>query len=248
MAAKRKMNQKIEFKKRAATGTGVCRKIRAKNATPVVLYGPEFKEGLAGTVITKDILPIANSGYRETTVVELVMDDGKTCQALIRDVQRHPLSRQLRHIDFYEVVKGHKIKVEVPVRVINRELAPGIKDDGGILDFPTRVITIDVEPSLIPEEIVYDAKDLAMGSEVFVKDLALPEGASCVTEPDTLLLHIVAPKVEVEAPVEAVAEGAEEAPEVEVVAKGKASKEGAEEEEDTKDAKGGKGGKEKESK
>jgi len=229
MASKRKTNQKVEFKKRAVTGTGACRKIRAKNDVPVVLYGPEFKEGLAGTVSVKTIAPIANSPYRETTVVQLVMDDGGSFQALIRDVQRHPLSQQIRHIDFYEVVKGHKIKVEVPVRVLNREMAPGIKD-GGLLDHATRLVAIDVEPSEIPEEITVDIKDLAMNSEIFVKDLVLPEGASWITDPETLVLHIVQPKVEVEETPVAAEEGEQE---VEVVAKGKASKED-EESKDTK--------------
>ncbi len=169
MAAK-KQQQKIEFTLREKTGTGVCRKIRAKNLVPVILYGPEHKEGLAGTVSARAIAPIANSGARETTVIELAMSDGKECMALIRDVQRHPLTQNIRHIDFYQVLKGHKIKVEIPIRVINKELAPGLKE-GGLLNQITRSLFVEIKPRDIPEDIVVDIAKLEIGGEIFIKDL-----------------------------------------------------------------------------
>ena len=122
MAAK-KQQHKIEFTLREKTGTGACRKIRSKDMVPAVLYGPEHKLGLAGMVSARAVAPIANSGARETTVIELAMSDGKECMALIRDVQRHPISQSLRHIDFYQVLKGHKVKVEIPIKVFNKECA-----------------------------------------------------------------------------------------------------------------------------
>ena len=97
----------------------------------------------------------------------------------------------------------------------------GIKDDGGVLVYGERAILVEVQPSDIPEEIVFDAQALEVGSEVFVKDLALPEGVTAVTDADLLVLHVEQPKEEAEAaPAET-----EENTEVEVVAKGKAAKE-----------------------
>ena len=113
--ASRTKGLKIDFTKRELTGTGVCRKIRVKNMIPVVLYGPEYKQGLAGTVSAKSIMAVANSEHRETSLIELAMPDGTVASALIRDVQRHPLTQQIRHIDFYQVLKGHIIKVEIPI-------------------------------------------------------------------------------------------------------------------------------------
>ena len=125
----------------------------------MVLYGPDYKSGLAGTVAAKTIAPVANGGHRETTLIELTIDDGTTASALIRDVQRHPLTRQIRHIDLYQVLKGHKVKVEIPVRVANVEASKGVKE-GGLLTHAARLILVEVQPSDIPEEIVVDAKDL----------------------------------------------------------------------------------------
>ena len=200
---------KLDFTKREVTGTGACRKIRSKNLIPVVLYGPDYKNGLAGTVSVRAIAPVANSGHRETTA-----------SALIRDVQRHPLTRQIRHIDLYQVLKGHKLKVEIPVRIANADTAKGVKE-GGLLTHSTRLVLVEVQPSDIPEEIVVDAKDLEMGAEVFVKDLAVPEGVTVLTDPEILVLHISALRSSDDEEVE----GEEESKEVEVVAKGKAAKE-----------------------
>ena len=223
MAAK-KQQQKIEFTIREKTGTGVCRKIRAKNLIPVILYGPEYKQGLAGTVSPRAIAPIANSEARETTVIELGMSDGKECMALIRDVQRHLLTQNIRHIDFYQVLKGHKIKVEIPIRVINKELAPGIKE-GGLLNQITRSLSVEIKPRDIPEDIVVDIAELMIGGEIFIKDLTLPEDCDLLTAEDTLVLHISQPRAVSETEGDLLEEGSAE---VEVVAKGKA-KEGDEE-------------------
>lgn len=219
-----KHSVKLDFTKREATGTGVCRKIRSKNLIPAVLYGPDYKMGLAGTVSAKTIAPVANSGHRETTLIELTISDGTEAQALIREVQRHPLSQAIRHIDFYQVLKGHKVKVEVPIRVINAELSKGVKD-GGVLTQGLRFVLVEVQPSDIPDELVYDAQGLEIGDEAFLKDITLPEGVTALTEPEKLVVHITEPKAfEEEAPAEA--EGEEGATaEVEVVAKGKAAKE-----------------------
>ena len=233
MAAKTKQTPKIEFTKRTATGKGTCRKLRSKDQTPVVLYGPDYKESLPGVISTRAIMPVANGSRWETTLIELDIE-GTPCSALIRDVQRHPMTQKIRHIDFYQVVKGHKIKVEIPVHIINSELSQGVKD-GCLINQSTRLIAIEVEPSNIPEEITVDATPLVKGSDMFVKDLQLPEGAELLTDPDTVVLSVVEPKAFEEPVQEAAAE--EETAEVEVVAKGKASKEGEEEEEDAGKAK-----------
>ena len=222
MAAKKEQH-KIAFTIREQTGTGVCRKIRNKNLTPVILYGPEYKQGLAGTVSTRAIAPIANSKAKETTLIELGISDGKDCVALIRDVQRHPLTLNIKHIDFYQVLKGQKIKVEIPIRIINSELSPGVKE-GGLLNQTTWVVSVDIKPGDIPDDIVVDVAGLNLGEEIFIKDLKLPQDCDLLTPDDTIVLHIMQPKVSAET--EEGLEGEESAAEVEVVAKGKPKVEG----------------------
>lgn len=220
--ASKKIENKIEFTPREKTGTGACRKLRAKSLIPVVLYGPEHKEGLPGTVSEKEIAHIANSKARETTLLELEMPAGDNCTALIRDVHRHPLSRRIRHIDLYQVLKGHMIKVEIPIRIENRELSPGVKE-GGLLNQITRAVMVEIKPKDIPEDIEVDVAELVVGSEILVKDLKLPEDCVLITPEDSLVLHIMAPRAVVEEEEEELVETEEQ--EVEVVAKGKAKEE-----------------------
>ena len=212
---------KLDFEKREATGTGACRKIRSKSLIPAILYGPEYKSGVPGTISVRAIAPVANSSRRETTLIELAISDGTVAHALIRDVQRHPLTRQIRHIDLYQVLKGHKIKIEIPVRVVNADSAKGVKA-GGLLTTNTRLLLVEVQPSEIPDDFVVDAKDLDLGSEVFVKDIEVPEGVTILNDPDSLVVHIAAVRSTFDNESE---EGEEENKEVEVVAKGKAAKE-----------------------
>ena len=216
----KKENLKIDFSKREKIGTGACRKLRNKQLCPVVLYGPEYKEGLPGTVATKSIYAIANSKNRETTLIDLVFEDGNVSSALIRDVQRHPITQQIRHIDLYQVLKGHKIKIDIPINIVNEEESQGIKD-GGILMFGTRLVSVEIQPSDILEQIDYDIKELEIGSEVYVRDIVIPENSELLTDPDALVLHIAMPKIQ-EEEVESEEEAIEEASaEVEVISKGK---------------------------
>lgn len=207
---------KIEFAAKEKNGKSVNRKLRAKHLVPAVLYGPNCKQGITGIVSDRLISPIANSSHVETTVIELVMPDGSVQSALIKDVQRHPISRRVLHLDFVQVVKGQKMKVEIPVITANKEHSRGIKD-GGMLDQSIRTITIAVLPKDIPGDICIDLIDMKLGAEVFAKDLPLPEGAELLTDPEQLVLQIAQTRA-------AAAEesAADEASEVEVVAKGKA--------------------------
>lgn len=216
------VSSKIEFSAKEKMGKGVNRKLRAKQLVPAVLYGPDYKEGIAGSVPNKLIAPVANSSHRETTVIELVMPSGKTSSALIKDVQRHPITQRLLHLDFVEVVRGQKMKVEIPIIVSNRDISRGIKD-GGMLDQPTRTVTIEVLPKDIPSDIAIDLKDMELGAELFVRDLPLPASAELVSDADLLVLQITQTRA---AAAESAAES-EASGEVPVVAKGKA-KEGEE--------------------
>ena len=119
-----------------------------------------------------------------------------------------------------QVLSGHKIKVEVPVHIVNKEMSKGVKE-GGVINQSTRLVTIEVVPSAIPESIEVDASGLEMGAEVFIKDLPLPEGAELISDGDILVFNILQPK----SFVEEAASAEEGVAEVEVVAKGKAVKE-----------------------
>jgi large subunit ribosomal protein L25 len=218
------MAVKIKLASRAGTGKGTCRKLRAKGVAPAVFYGPEYKESMAGAVELREISRVANAPNWETNMIDLELPDGRVEMALLRDVQRHAITRDILHVDFYQLVKDRKVKVAVPVRLVNKDTSAGVKM-GGVLEHPLREIEIMVLPREIPSEIVIDAAKMQLGDELFVRELDMPESAELITSVDSVVVMIARPRS-----VSEVAETSEEAPaEVEVVGKGKRKEEGSEE-------------------
>jgi large subunit ribosomal protein L25 len=135
---------------------------------------------------------------------------------LLREVQRHALTQNILHVDFYQLVKDRKVKVDVPVRLLNKDTSSGVKM-GGVLEQPLREIEMMVLPGEIPAEIVIDAAKMQLGDERYVRELEMPESAELVTPEDSVVVMITRPRSIGEVP-----EIPEESPaEVEVVGKGK---------------------------
>ena len=223
MAAKE--TPKVKFEKREATGKGVCRKMRVNGSVPAVFYGPEYKESLVGSVGAKEISQIVNAPNWETTMIDLELPGGKTEMALLRGVQRNVITQNILHVDLYQLMRGHKVKVAVPIHVINKDICAGVKM-GGILEQPLREVEINVLPREIPTEVILDMAKMAIGGEIFVRDLKMPESAELLTGEDTLVVMVARPR---SMAAETAEEASDENVEVEVVGKGKASKESGEE-------------------
>ncbi|MDR1136796.1 MAG: 50S ribosomal protein L25 [Synergistaceae bacterium] len=211
------MAVKIKFTGRTEVGKSTCRKLRTKGVIPAVFYGPEYKESVVGTVNLKELSHVANSPNWETNMIDLEMPDGRVEMALLRSVQRHAVSRNILHVDLYQLMKDHKVKVAVPVRVINKDVSAGVKM-GGVLEQPVRDIEMLVFPREIPSEIVLDTAKLQLGSEIFVRDLERPSSAELITSEDSVVVIVSRPRTMTETPAE---EPENEAAEVEVVSKGK---------------------------
>ncbi|MDR1943219.1 MAG: 50S ribosomal protein L25 [Synergistaceae bacterium] len=207
---------KIKFIKREGIGKGICRKLRAKGVVPAIFYGPDYKESVVGSVDAKDLSRVTNSPNWETSMIDLEMPDGKVEMALLRNVDRHVVTQNILHVDLYQLVKGHKVKVAIPIRVINKDICAGVKM-GGILEQPVREVDIMVLPREIPSEIVLDTAKMQMGSEIFARDLEFPESAELLSSRDSVILMVARPKSLAESP----EESGEETTEVEVVGKGK---------------------------
>jgi len=217
------MTVKIKFTKRTETGKGVCRKLRTKGKVPAVFYGPEYKDSVVGTLDIKELSQVANAPNWETSMIDLEMPDGRVEMALLRSVQRHAVSRNILHVDLYQLMKDHKVKVSIPIRVINKDICVGVKM-GGVLEQPIREVDILVLPKEIPSEIVLDTAKMAIGDEIFVRGLDMPESAELITSEDIAVVLVSRPK----SMVETAEEETEETAEVEVVGKGKRKEEDGE--------------------
>jgi large subunit ribosomal protein L25 len=203
--------------------------LRASGRIPAVVYGAEKGKAVEIAVDPKVLLRILHSESGVNTLIGLQLDGGDT-RVLVKEYQLDPIDHKLLHADFYQVAMDKTIVVTVPI-VLKGE-AKGVKQQGGIVDFVNRDIEIEVLPGDIPENIVVDVSELMLHEGIRVRDLKV-EGAkwTAISEPDTMIVHVVTPKAEEPEPAaaEAAAAGAAAAPaapaEPEVIKKGKVEKE-----------------------
>src|SRR5512145_257552 len=216
------MEATLQAEKRETRGKNEARRLRAKGRIPAVVYGVEKGKATEIAVDPKVLMRILHSESGVNTLIGLNLEGGDT-RVLVKEYQLDPIDHKLLHADFYQVAMDKTITVTVPI-VLKGE-ARGVKQQGGIVDFVHREIEIETLPGDIPENIVIDVSELMLNQGVRVRDIQA-EGAKWkpMSEPDTMIVHVVALKAEEPAAVEAVA-GAVAPAEPEVIKKGKTEKE-----------------------
>ena len=215
------MDATLQAENRAGRGKNEARRLRAGGRIPAVLYGAEKGKATEIAVDPKALMRILHSDSGVNTLIGLQLDGGDT-RVLVKEYQIDPIGHKLLHADFYQVAMDKTLTLTVQI-VIKGE-APGVKQQGGIVDFVNREIQIEVLPGDIPENIVVDISELMLNQGIRVRDLHT-EGVKWtpITEPETMIVHVVSVKAEEPAPVEAAAATAGAA-EPEVIKKGKTDK------------------------
>ncbi len=159
---------------REGTGTGAARAARREDLVPGVLYGGKLDPvaiNLRGNEVRKALL----TGNFISSMMELD-HEGKRQQVIARDVQFHPVSDQVMHVDLFRVDEDTKINVEVAVRFVNEGASPGMKR-GGVLNVVRHSVELVVPAGNIPDAIEADLTGLDIGDSVHISAIKLPEGA-----------------------------------------------------------------------
>lgn len=175
---------------RTETGKGVARKLRAQNSVPGVLYG-HHRDPQPLVIDARELDRLVERYATETTVVELALD-GQNVRTLIREIQRHPFKRQVLHVDFQALVAGEKVTVDVPI--VLQGTPAGVRI-GGVLDQVLRELTVEVDPSDIPNHIDVDVSGMEMATSLHVSDLVLPPGVTVLDDPDSTVCVVAPPRV-----------------------------------------------------
>jgi len=209
---------KEELKKNAS------RRLRSEGFIPAVVYGlaqelleikinsKEFKDTIKGKSLSNLILDmhvkIDGKDKKETT--------------LIKDMQKDPINADIIHIDFIRIQMKTEVEATVPIHILNEENSTGIKEEGGVLQHGLREIHLMCLPGDIPDIIEYDIKELHIGNNVRISDIAVHEGIKILNNPEEVVVSIIHPThlVVEEAAVEEEA-GEEAEAEPELIAKGK---------------------------
>ena len=177
---------------RSGTGKGAARSVRREGHIPGVIYGG----GDAPEPITlnyRDLNKLIYAGHFLTTIFEI--DVGGTKQRVIpRDYQLDPIKDKPLHVDFLRLKPGSSLRVEVPVRFINGDIAPGIKK-GGALNVVRHAIALKVPADDIPDSITADLGELDIGDSLHVSALTMPEGCKPVVTDRDFTIATVAPPI-----------------------------------------------------
>jgi len=203
---------------RDATGKGAARTLRSQGQVPAVIYG-HGRDPQPLALNARDLDKMLGHIQAESTVIEVTVG-GQTSRTLIREIQRHPIKRQILHVDFQALVAGEKVTVNIPIVLTGTP--EGVRLGGGVLDQTLRELEIEVDPSDIPDHVELDVTNMVIGDSMHVSDLSLPPGVEVLDDPETSVAVLAAPRAVIEE-VAAVAEGepgAEGVVEPEVIGKG----------------------------
>lgn len=189
----------IELKaaKRSVSGKGV-QALRKDGLMPAIVYGPK-QEALPVEMNQREFAKVLEKAG-ESTVIGLSVD-GEVHNVLIHDVDFDPVTSVARHADFYAIVKGQKVKVEIPLEFVGESLA--VKQGANLVK-ALHELEIEADPMNLPREIAVDISVLAeVDAHILAKDIKLPEGVTLVTGADEVVATVVEAKEEEEAPVAA---------------------------------------------
>ncbi len=207
------MSFKIKGEKRDVFGKNASRRLRRSGMIPVILYGAK-DDNVPLTLEKKDLFQILKAETGENTVFE-VSYNSETRNAMIKELQRNPVTDEILHADLIQIAMDKVVRVSVPVVTVGESV--GVKTEGGFVDFITREIEIECLPKDIPEHIEIDISELHLRQSFKVGEVTVPDEITLVSDPDSILVHIEVPTKEEEIEVEEEEEeliGEEEEPEV----------------------------------
>ena len=187
----------IQAAKRGVSGKGV-QALRKDGLMPAVVYGPK-QEALPIEMNQREFAKVLEKAG-ESTVISLSVD-GEAHNVLIHEVDYDPVTSIARHADFYAIVKGQKVKVDIELEFVGESLA--VKQGGNLVK-ALHELEVEADPMNLPHDLKVDISALAeINSHILAKDIALPAGVTLVTGGDEVVATVVEAKEEEVVPVTA---------------------------------------------
>ena len=182
--------EKLNVDIRKEHGTSAARRTRLQNKVPAVVY----HSGIEATPLSVDKTSL-NKALRTCQMIFEVNVEDKNQFVLVKEIQYHPVTDEIIHVDFQKVKEDEKISLEVAVRSSGE--AQGVKL-GGLLVQMLNSVTIKCKPAEIPEFLEIDVTDMEMNTNLFVKDITLPTDVEMLTAEDIAVVSVQEPKQEKE--------------------------------------------------
>jgi large subunit ribosomal protein L25 len=173
---------KLSAETRSEFGKGAARRLRRAHKVPAVLYGHGA-----------DPVHVALPGHETMLALKhtntlLALDiEGTSQLALPKDVQRNPTKGFIEHVDLLIVRRGERVTVDIPVHVTGSPVS------GTIVNTDYTTLSVEVEATAIPQQLVVDIDGAADGTHITAGEVTLPAGATLVTDPEALVVTISTP-------------------------------------------------------
>jgi len=168
-----------------------ARAVRANGRIPAVIYGGQNKPETL-EVIDRDIENLIHHSVSENVLVDLTVGGAQASRlALVQDVQHHPLTQKILHLDLHEVKPDEKVTIMVPVEAEGE--AAGVKTGGGTLEHVRFKLKVRALPKDLPEALIVDVSKLEIGQSIHIGDITPPAGVELLGDKKISVLTVAAP-------------------------------------------------------
>ncbi len=186
---------------RAGGGKSEARSLRRIGRVPAVAYGRDL-EPTPISVDERELYHALHTDAGLNAILRLDVD-GAMHLALARQVQRHPVRREVLHVDFVTVSRNVTVSVDVPLHLEGVEDAPGVAE-GGVVSQELYTLAVDVLPLEVPDSISVDVSGMNVGDTLRVSDVRVPSGVEVTVEADTTVATLLVPQLDLPEPTDAV--------------------------------------------
>jgi large subunit ribosomal protein L25 len=188
------MKQRIELNVEAReAGRATARGLRVNKMVPAVIYGS--LEPVSVSLHVNDVLKYNTRNY-ENALMNLKSKDSKLNGkiALFKEVVVNPLTRVPEHVDLFALDMTKTVRVSIEIKIEGKAIG---LSEGGLLNVVTRQVEVECLPTNIPESIIVDVTNLAMGDSIHAAALKIPDGIKLISKPELTIVAVVEQEEEV---------------------------------------------------
>jgi large subunit ribosomal protein L25 len=189
---------KLDVQQRSSFGKKNARAIRRAGDVPAVLYGR--KQDAVALQINERVFKQFLRTYGENVIINMEITEGNSEPAIIKEIQRDPVEKRvLLHADFIRISLDEPVTSAVPIILVG---TPAGIQEGGVIEFSLRALTLNCLPELMPNEIAVDVTNLEIGDIIYVQAVEVADEVEILDEPQRMIVSVSQPRVQVEEVVE----------------------------------------------
>ncbi len=181
---------------RETHGKGASRRLRHACKVPAILYGGHL-DARALSLSHQKLSLVLENERSYSTILSLSVGE-QTQAAILKDVQRHPYKNVILHVDFQRVEENEKIRISIPLHFKGEAIAPGVKQQGGLVSHMRTEVEVSCLPKDLPEFIEVDLSNLSLNESIHLSQVKVPDGVTLLdlAKEDAAVVAIHSPRAE----------------------------------------------------